>query len=205
MCYGDTAQICAPAGLTSYTWNTGDTTTCINTPNEGNYHVTVSENGNCSATSNQINISIYPQTPVTVSVSGDTLTAYSANSYQWFLNGLPITGATSSIYIAQSSGIYTLQITDTNGCIATSSPILITGITEELSEDSITISPNPSTGNWQLKVSAALIGRYLCSYLMPQAKLYFNPKSAAPNPKSPSPTLPAGFTSCALARAIIMW
>lgn len=147
-----------PAGLTSYTWNTGDTTTCINTPNEGNYHVTVSENGNCSATSNQINISIYPQTPVTVSVSGDTLTAYSANSYQWFLNGLPITGATSSIYIAQSSGIYTLQITDTNGCIATSSPILITGITEELSEDSITISPNPSTGNWQLKVSAALIG-----------------------------------------------
>ena len=158
MCPGDTAQICAPTGFTSYIWSTGDTTTCINASSANNYNVTVSANGNCSATSNQINISIYPPTPVTVSISGDTLTGSGSNNCQWLLNGIPITGATTSVYIAQSSGTYTLQITDTNGCVATSSPVLIAGINNVLPENSITIFPNPTSTAWQLTISAELIG-----------------------------------------------
>lgn len=158
LCPGDTAQICAPSGFTGYHWNTGDTGSCINTSNAGNYSVTVSENGNCSATSNAITISVYQQTPVTVSISGDTLTGSGGTTYQWLLNGIPITGANSSVYIAAASGTYTLQITDNNGCTATSTPVVISGITSVLSDNSIKIFPNPSTGNWQLSVTSELIG-----------------------------------------------
>lgn len=158
ICAGDSAQICAPPGYVLYQWNTGDTGNCILTPYAGNYYVIVTEAGNCTASSNRVDIGIYPPSPVTVSVNGDTLTAYSYNSYQWLLNGEPIAGATSSIYIANAQGTYTLQITDTNGCVATSSPILITGMAGELSENNITLYPNPSAGAWQLTVPAQLIG-----------------------------------------------
>ncbi len=158
VCPGDSVQICAPSGFTNYNWNTGETTGCISTANAGNYYVTVSENGNCSAISNTINIGVYQPAPVTISVSGDTLSAYSANSYQWLLNGSPINSATSSIYIANASGTYTLQITDSNGCTATSSPIVISGIANQLPESAITLFPNPTSTSWQLTVSDELLG-----------------------------------------------
>ncbi len=157
LCPGDSTEICAASGLAAYSWNNGDTTSCITTPFAGNYYVIVTGIGNCSATSNQINISIYQPAPVTISISGDTLSAYSANSYQWLLNGVPITGANSSVYVAATSGTYTLQVTDTNGCTANSTPVLISGITSVLAESSIKIFPNPSSGNWQLSVGSELI------------------------------------------------
>jgi hypothetical protein len=181
MCSGDTTQICGPTGFTGYNWSTGDTTTCIITTSAGNYYLTVTANGNCSATSNEVNIRVYPPSPVTISVSGDTLTGYTANSYQWFLNGVAIPGATSSVYIAQASGTYTLQITDTNGCIATSSPVLITGIVNELPENSITIFPNPTGTAWQLAVTAELIGS-MAEVFDATGQLVF--KSAIRNPQS---------------------
>jgi hypothetical protein len=37
-------------------------------------------------------------------------------SYQWFLDGQPIPGATSGFYFPQESGTYSLQVTDAVGC-----------------------------------------------------------------------------------------
>jgi hypothetical protein len=158
MCPGDTAQICAPAGLTNYSWNTGDTTTCINATSAGNYYVTVTANGNCEAISNHISISTYPSTTVETNVTGDTLRGFNAVTYQWLLNDVAINGATASIYIAERSGSYTLQITDSFGCIENSNPIIISGINNILSQTSITVFPNPTSTGWQLNVSAEWIG-----------------------------------------------
>ena len=158
ICPSDTAQICAPAGFTSYIWNTGDTTPCINTQSAGNYYVTVSENGNCSAVSNHVSISVYGTPPVSISVNGDTLTGYNAVTYQWLLNGVPIANANSSVYIAHTFGSYTLQVTDTNGCTTTSSPVEITSIANELAESNITVFPNPTRTGWQLSVNVELLG-----------------------------------------------
>ena len=158
MCASDSAQICAPPGYAHYTWNNGDTTVCINTQSAGNYYVTVTENGNCTTTSNHITISVYASPPVSISVNGDTLTGYNSNSYQWLLNGVPVSGATSAIFITHSSGSYTLQVTDTNGCVTTSNPVDITGIAHELMENSISIYPNPTSTGWQLSVNSELVG-----------------------------------------------
>ncbi len=38
------------------------------------------------------------------------------NTYQWYLNGYPITAATSTNYMAQDSGLYSVRVTNLNGC-----------------------------------------------------------------------------------------
>jgi hypothetical protein len=158
ICPGDTAVVCASPGYSVYNWNTGDTGVCINALNAGNYYVTVTGSGNCLSVSNHISIRVYPSLPVSVSVIGDTLAGYGALSYQWLLNHVIITGATDSVYIAKISGSYILQITDSNGCIENSSPVVITGIAGAVLQNNITVFPNPSNTGWKISVSGELLG-----------------------------------------------
>ncbi len=84
--------------------------------------------------------------PILIRV-GDTLkTTISYISYQWFLNGTPIAGATNSTYIVMANGLYTLSVRDSNNCKGTSvADSVLLGITN-LHEQSITIAPNPTAG-----------------------------------------------------------
>ena len=119
ICPGDTAHICAPPGFLTYRWNEGDSTNCIIVTQAGTFWVTVSADSNCVAVSNQLTIALYPQPTVGITESGATLTATTASvTYQWYLNGLSITGATAQTYSAQSPGLYMVVIVDTNGCHA---------------------------------------------------------------------------------------
>jgi hypothetical protein len=93
-----------------------------------------------------------------VSVSGDTLRGYNSPTYQWLLNGAPIPGATTPVYIVHQPGSYSLQISDGNGCLAVSTPVLITGLSHEQLESSISVYPNPTSTGWQLAVSKELMG-----------------------------------------------
>ncbi len=157
-CSGDSTQICAPLG-NSYHWNTGELTACIKVMSAGNYYVTVTDGTGCTAESNRIAISVYPQPPVSISANGDTLRVYNAASQQWFLNGSAITGATDSIYIATQGGSYTVQVTDTNGCTATSTPVIITGIEGITEADILSVFPNPNAaGEWMMVVGENLLG-----------------------------------------------
>ncbi|MDR3678422.1 MAG: hypothetical protein P4L41_00550 [Flavipsychrobacter sp.] len=62
--------------------------------------------------------------------SGVTLTSLPARStgitYQWFNNNVAIAGATSATYQAYTSGTYSLQILDYNGCGGTSNSVAVT-------------------------------------------------------------------------------
>lgn len=163
ICSSDTARVCAPSGYASYLWNTGATTSCINVRQAGNYYVTVTDNGNCTATSNRLAITVLPSPPVSISVNNDSLLAYNSSGYQWFLNGNLIPGATTPLWVATQPGSYTVQVTGANGCKATSLPVVInvTGVTE-LEKETINIYPNPnSNGSWNLSVSKSwLNGQY---------------------------------------------
>lgn len=143
ICASDSAEICAPSGYNSYTWNTGASTVCIHPSAPGNYYVTVTDNANCSSTSNHVAVSVFPVPPVSISVNGDTLTAFNATSYQWYLNGSEINGAVSGTYIATQTGNYTVQVTDTNGCTSLSNQLyVVTGI-ENLPAVNCSVYPNP--------------------------------------------------------------
>lgn len=163
-CPGDSVQICAPAGFTTYQWNAGAQTRCLYVRNAGNYYVTVTNANNCTAESNRVAISVYPTPSVSVSVKNDTLSVFNGSSYQWLLNGAPISNATSNVYIAAVSGNYQVQVTDTNGCKALSNviPVSVTGITDVVNASVLNVYPNPlERGIWTLECNKEMLGKTL--------------------------------------------
>jgi hypothetical protein len=183
ICSSDSAHLCVVSAQPGYVWNTGVSTTCINTSLAGNYWIVVTDNHSCTASSNHIPISVYAQPPVSISVNGDTLRGYNSSTYQWLRNGGVISGAIDSIYIATLTGSYTLQITDTNGCKATSASVSITtGIHDVNIESEISVFPNPNTmGSWELNVGEELMGSKI-DVMDVSGKLVF--QSEIRNPKS---------------------
>ncbi len=162
MCSGDSAHICASGSFASYLWNNGQTGQCIYTKLAGNYYVTATDAGNCTASSTALPLAVYPLPPVSISVNGDTLTGYNAVTYQWYLDGSPISGATSPVYIAQQSGDYTLLVTDSNGCRAVSTIVaIVIGVNDLQFEEGVNIFPNPNeNGEWQLAVGKEWLGGF---------------------------------------------
>ncbi len=159
ICPSDSTLVCASGGYTSYHWNTGDTTRCIQVKNASNYYVTVSTNTGCSVESNHLGIVVYQSPAVSISRKEDTLSVYNAVHIQWYVNGHAINGATQSTYVARADGNYSVEITDDNGCSSFSIPFLYTGVADINNHENISIYPNPlSVGNFQLSVSNNLIG-----------------------------------------------
>ncbi len=158
LCAGDSMQLCLPFSFLNYVWNTGQTTRCITVIDSGTYNVTTTDLNNCTAVSNQLVIVEYPPTNVTITNHGTWLESSEAESYQWFLDGVPMFFATNQTVFTSGVGSYTVQVTDTNGCTAMSTPVVITGIENITEGDVVTVFPNPSTGNWQLQVGVNLLG-----------------------------------------------
>lgn len=71
-------------------------------------------------------------------------------SYQWLLDGQPITGATAQTYAITENGSYSVQVTDLNGCQGLSDSISIINVgieTRGLGQAFIRIYPNPISTN----------------------------------------------------------
>jgi hypothetical protein len=70
------------------------------------------------------------------------------NSYQWFFNGNVILDSVSNTLVAQSNGEYSVELTDTNGCVLVSDTLQVTGvgIAHLNTKEAWTIFPNPTTG-----------------------------------------------------------
>lgn len=159
-CSGDSVQVCATASSVSYLWSTGETTNCIYANQAGNYYVTVTDANSCSAVSNHLPVYVYPLPPVSVTVTGNTLTSFNGATYQWYLNDTAINGANSSVYVANQTGNYAVEISDSNGCHTFSNPVNVTvsGIASLSNQHSaISISPNPTTSQLFIQTTGAVI------------------------------------------------
>ncbi|NNF01261.1 MAG: hypothetical protein HKN22_01110, partial [Bacteroidia bacterium] len=128
-CSGDSVSLTASAG-TSYLWYpSGDTTRTITVKTAGTYSVIVGQGTGCSANApsetitviSSVNASITPGGSTTI-CQGDsvTLTASAASAYSWLPNG----ETTQSITVT-AAGSYSVNVTDSNGCEGSSSPIVI--------------------------------------------------------------------------------
>lgn len=162
ICAQDSTYICSPAGYDSYTWNTGATSRCIYASQAGNYRVTASDNSGCTVTSANKAVYVYPVPSVSILINGDTLATFNGLSYQWYLNGQPIPGATSSVYIAKVSGSYQVRLVDRGGCAVTSAPVQVTVTSIGFigtPDITVHIFPNPNNSDtWYLEVNELLIG-----------------------------------------------
>lgn len=125
ICEGEAVTLTAN-GATSYSWNTGDNTASITANPIGTttYTVTALSANGCTTTSAPTTVTVNPLPPVpTISTSGSTifcqggsvvLTSSAANGNLWS------NGSTANSITVNTSGNFTLTVTDNNGCSATS-------------------------------------------------------------------------------------
>jgi hypothetical protein len=93
---------------------------------------------------------------VTTFVTASSVPA--AASYAWTLNGVPITGATtSSVFVdVDKLGSYKVTVTDVNGCVRTSSELVISA----RDNPRLFIYPNPNNGQFQARLYTPAIYLY---------------------------------------------
>lgn len=128
----------------------------------GFYTLTVIDTSGCVATTDSPTIVTITQRPVVRirRISGTTMDAGPGyGTYQWYLNGTPITGATSQTYTAQADGTYTVAVTEPSAlmCRAVSPPLELVALNVgggSAPGDAIRLYPNPASNI--LSIDAAI-------------------------------------------------
>jgi hypothetical protein len=172
------------SGSTSYLWSTGATTQAITATTQGNYIVTVTNAGGCTASSafTQVLVNpipttptILPPSPITLcSGNSTTLTSSNSISYVWS------TGATTQSITASTAGLYRVTVA-VNGCTAVSAATTVNVNTAAIANIlpagnvtscngasvTLTVSANSSylwsTGATTQSISASANGAYSCT------------------------------------------
>jgi Subtilase family/PKD-like domain/Ig-like domain CHU_C associated len=124
-CQGNNVTLTATAGI-GHTWSNGATTQSITVSNAGTYSVIVNQGNACVNTSPALVINVNALPIAAITAAGPTsfcdgnsvtLNASTGASYLWS------NGATTANLLANTTGNYTVRVTNANGCFATSSPL----------------------------------------------------------------------------------
>ncbi|MCG3167509.1 MAG: hypothetical protein POELPBGB_03301 [Bacteroidia bacterium] len=150
-CDGEDVVLSVLGNYASYLWTSGSTTPTILVTESGQYGVIVMDMNGCVDSSqvvNPVTVTVWDPQPFIVE-SGDTLTCTPAfATYQWYENDTMVTvpGFNQQILITQSSGNYTVVVTDANGCTGESNIIehSQTSIHDVTLNAMIDIYPNPT-------------------------------------------------------------
>jgi len=135
ICLG-TSQLLTATGGASYQWYrngvtiNGASSSTYSATSDGIYSVDVINSNGCRArATNDATVStnaapngvLSPSSGTICNNGSLTLTASGGTSYQWYKDGVPVTGATSSSLIVTAVGTYTVDIISSNGCKAKAS------------------------------------------------------------------------------------
>jgi hypothetical protein len=171
-CQGGKVKLKVSPSSSSYQWNrngveiAGATSSTYTVKKSGDYYCTVSTDcGSIKTNTITVVVNINPKAKIapsgTVTICEGQKIKLQANAdvpltYQWYQNGIAISGATQSSYKASADGSYTVITTNSQACTKQSPPTIveITCKTETNVVDEIFISPNPSTGNLQINLSS---------------------------------------------------
>lgn len=106
-------------------------------------HVLFTEATTC--TSADVAVTVNPTPTPTITATGATLSTIAGASYQWYFNGLPIPGATSQTYVANTGGNYYVEVTSAAGCTG-ASPVYTVSLAgvDDLTATSLLLYPNPT-------------------------------------------------------------
>jgi hypothetical protein len=206
--------ILTSSSLTNNTWSNGSTSQSITVNQSGSYSVTVS-NGNCSSTSNPIQITVNPlpstplinnNGPTTFCLGGSvTLTSSSVTGNTWS------NGATSQSITVNQSGSYSVTVSNGN-CSSTSIPTIVTvnptpspptptinnsGPTTFCLGGSVTLTSSSATGNtWSngatsQSITVSTSGNYSVVASNGACSSTSSPTPVTVNPNPATPTISA--------------
>ncbi|MDR3679860.1 MAG: T9SS type A sorting domain-containing protein, partial [Flavipsychrobacter sp.] len=156
-CQGGAVTLSAGTGPgIDYQWqlngtNVGVTTDSIlaspTAPGTYSYSVVISNSAGCSETATPVNITVNSiPNPVITGNGGSLSTQGGQYSYQWYLNGVPVTAAgTSNTYTAPVGGDYTVYVTNSNGCSNMSALYHYSlGVSNVANNQNVRVFPNPA-------------------------------------------------------------
>ncbi|QQR50671.1 T9SS type A sorting domain-containing protein [Candidatus Nomurabacteria bacterium] len=151
-CYGDSLLLTVPNSWSSYQWNYGSTNSVMYAMWSGNYSVTVTDMYGCIGMDNiDLNFMQPPQEPNIFPGDGCTLATDGIDGVQqWYVNNVAIANSDTPYLFINTSGFYTVEVTNTNGCISErSNPFWancsVTGILELQPTIEFMVYPNPAT------------------------------------------------------------
>lgn len=172
-CPGSSLTLTSSAA-SSYVWSNGATTASIVVSTADNFTVTITDANGCTAPSGATTTALYaPATVPTILRGGSNLYTYAANSYQWYLNGVAINGATLQFVHLTVAGTYTVVTTNANGCKATSAGYIYNLLTSaaDPASNNVAIVPNPNNGRFRVMLPEGSTGT-LCVYNTLGQRLY---------------------------------
>lgn len=151
VCEGSSLQL-SGSGATVYSWSPAATlvnpssANPIASPLTTTTYTLTGTNGSCSS-DDEIIITVHsnPAAPVITPV-GAELESTPAFAYQWYFNGMPVSGATLQQLFPNQIGNYSVTVFDSTGCFANSSNYFVTVVGNEQYEAeqmSFTLMPNP--------------------------------------------------------------
>ncbi len=149
-CYGDTATLCVEPTYSSLIWNTGATTNCISATESGEYYaVVLDQNSNIDSSLfyNPTTVIVHDPQPTVILWGNGLVCTNQFVTWQWYVNGQPIIGATGPAYTPETPGNYYVLVTDEYGCTGTSVTI-DQWMPDGIYEDEIGVShvfPNPTS------------------------------------------------------------
>ncbi|MEO5644697.1 MAG: PKD domain-containing protein [Bacteroidia bacterium] len=181
ICYGDSTWMYASNPSHTYTWlpassldvALGDTVHAFPAMTTTYVITTVDTNG-CTGTYSKT-ITVQPLVPTpTVLVFGWTLVCSTpAAFYQWYLNGNPISGATSQIYTATTIGNYSVEAHSTQNCFSGMSPMVLVDAIQEQTDPEFFIAPNPNNGIFDVSFTSAKATNYAVHIFSADGKLVY--------------------------------
>ncbi|MEM6724672.1 MAG: PQQ-dependent sugar dehydrogenase, partial [Bacteroidota bacterium] len=147
-CAGDldgsiTVVASGTVGQINYTWSTDEVGDNLQNVGAGTYFVTITDDSSCELIV-QVDVEDETPDPVIFSTGMELLTQSGEAAFQWFLDGVPIDGATSDNYTPSASGAYQVQVTGSTGCIGISDPFnFVLSSTIDPLANGWFIAPNP--------------------------------------------------------------
>ena len=166
---GNVSITVSGSGVVNYSWSpsTGlsatNTATVIASPsNTATYTVTGTDGNGCIGTTTvTVTVNQNPATP-DVSEFGSLLsTSVTGVTYQWYLNGTLIPGATGQTYTGTVfPANYSVMVTNSGGCSSTSNSYAATGIHDLSATAVFQISPNPNNGVFDVYLNVQDAGEY---------------------------------------------
>jgi PKD repeat protein len=149
ICSNQSVQLIASNGQ-SYLWSNGAFNNFIHPLSSGDFYVTVTDAFGCAATSDTVNIMIYPapSSPVISYQGPDTMCSSYVSGNQWYFNGNPIANDTTQCILITQPGNYYCVYSDAY-CSVQSNTLL--GVNEQAENNfHLSVSPDPNNGQFIL-------------------------------------------------------